>query len=137
MEERSGDFVVGAGTRESKGLVILLLEVIGSPRAGLELVEAAGDLVAENARFNKWIIARKPNSTSVELWNLAALARNHEKALLIVWNRYQSATDEILDARCHELIELLRAQRDELRRSRESDAVFYQDPDMPRELLDW
>ncbi|MGN9912251.1 hypothetical protein ACTMTJ_32405 [Phytohabitans sp. LJ34] len=124
-------------TPESKGLTALLSEIMASARVGLDLVEAAGELAAENARYNKWVHGRKPTSTSAELWNLAALARKHEEALSITWDRYQVAADEIRTERGHELIELLSAQQDELRRSRESDAVFHQDPDMPPELLDW
>ncbi|MEV0567473.1 hypothetical protein [Dactylosporangium sp. NPDC050588] len=125
------------GIRRTKGLVATLLEMIDSPKAGLDLVEAAAELVAEDARFNKWVFARKPNSSSVDLWNLAALARSQGAAALTAWHRYESATRELGDARCRELIELLRAQRDELRRTRESDVISYQDPEMPHELLDW
>ncbi|MDG4792896.1 hypothetical protein [Micromonospora sp. WMMD1082] len=122
--------------REGKGLFALLLGVIGSPKAGLELVEVAAELVAENARFNKWVFARKSRSSSIDLWNLAALARRHEEDLSAAWNGYQLAGDELRNQRFRELINLLNAQRDSLRECREYDSVAYQDPAMPRELLD-
>jgi hypothetical protein len=125
------------GISQSKGLLTTLLEVIGSAKAGPELVEAAGELVAENARFNMWVFARKPNSTSADLWNLAALSRSQAEAASIAWKRYQCAADESVNVRCSELIKLLQTQRDELRRNRESDVVSYRDPEMPRGLYDW
>ncbi|MEU8216262.1 hypothetical protein AB0C47_10900 [Micromonospora taraxaci] len=123
--------------REGMDVVAPLLNMIGSPEAGLDLVEVAAELVAENARFNKWVFARKSRSSPVDLWNMAALVRGHERDLSAAWSGFQSASDDLRTRRYRELIELLKAQRDSLRDCRECDAIAYQDPAMPRELLDF
>ena len=127
----------GAGGSGSKSATALLNEVIGSPLADLDLIEAAAELVAEDARFNRWVLARKPESTTVELWNLAAQARSHAESLANSWSNYMSADPPMREAGRQGFIDLMRAQRSELQRDRESNTVRFQDPDMPSELLDW
>jgi len=113
----------------------VLQDIIGSRLVGLGVLEAAGEMVAEDARFTMWVLARKPRSTSAELWNMAAFSDVQHKALAEAWDGYRFGGRDNRPVHAAELIEVLRAQKAELVRWRESDTIEYSDPAMPQEIL--
>lgn len=119
------------------GLIPLMAEMIRSDAAGLDLVEAAGELIAENARFNSWTFSNKSDFTSADLWNLAPLSRKLLSDSTLAWNDFLVTRGGARDVKYAELIELLRGHRSQLREVRSSGVVAFRDPGMPPDLLDW
>ena len=121
---------------EATDLVAMLATMTTSTAVGLDLVEVVGELIAEDARFNKWVFSRKADSTAVELWNLAALASKHAEGCTFAWNAFLAASGESRHTKYRELVELLRGYRAHLQEIRQTGVVDFRDPDMPAELLE-
>ncbi|MFI6231372.1 hypothetical protein ACIBCR_29150 [Micromonospora echinospora] len=127
--------MVDDGPRNN-GLLPVLAEMLGSASVGLDLVEAAGELAAENARFNAWVLTKKADLTSVDLWNLASLSGKILSDSNQIWTDFLSAEGSVKEAKYRELVELLHAQRTQLWEVRSSNVITFCDPGMPPELLD-
>jgi hypothetical protein len=111
--------------------------MVTSASAGLDLLEAAGELIAEDARFNRWIHSRKSTFSAKELWNLAALARNAQSECANTWDGYiSSATGAERATRQQEVLELLASYKSRMQSTRQTGIVGFDDPDIPEELLD-
>jgi len=105
-----------------------MIEMLRSPRATLITVAAVGDLLAEHARFNIWVLQRKRRSTSVEMWNQASLLEHCDAACSAAWRQFQATTG---DGGQQALVSVLSAAVEQLQASRINDAVAFADPDMP------
>lgn len=130
-----------SGAEQAKGLVYLMVRIIESPRSGLDLVELAGELIAETARFNVWVLGRKSRSTTAELWNMAALEDKCLADCSSAWDTYSTAADSTIagdrPSSRAELRSTMRSATDQLRAARIDDSAEFDDPDMPEELRGW
>jgi hypothetical protein len=122
------------------GLVHLMVTIIESPRAGLDLVEAAGELIAETARFNISALQRKPDATERELWNLATVEDRCMTECTSAWDSYCGAADN--DPAGRERLRwavqsAIGLATERLRAARTGDPAGFEDPDLPEELLGW
>lgn len=116
----------------AKGLAGVMVEIIGSPASGLYLVEAAGELIAENARYNMWAYERKPRSTAPDLWNMTAILKRCVEDCSSAWEGHAKSADK--SASLEELMGVLRHATERLRTVRVNDAIDFDDPDMPDEV---
>jgi hypothetical protein len=113
-------------------MVDLMIDILRSLEIGLGTVELAGELIAEDARYNAWVYGRKPRSTEAELWNIVVWAHRLQKTCEDAWKRFASASDA---PRVREdLQSTLRSVTERLRAARISDAVEFDDPDMPDDI---
>jgi len=101
----------------------VLQDIIGSRLVGLGVLEAAGEMVAEDARFTMWVLARRPRSTPEERSGVDALIEAQHRALSVAWDGYRFGGRDNRPARAGDLIEVLRAARAELVHWRESDSI--------------
>jgi hypothetical protein len=119
--------------QQATGLVQLMMRIIESPGSGLDLVELAGELVAETARFNVWVLGRKSRSTAHELWNIASLEDRCFDDCSSAWDRYATELGDKSSSR-DQLRSTMRSVTDRLRAARTGDSVEFEDPEMPEEL---
>lgn len=121
---------------EGETLAGLLATVVRSPSVGLHVVELAGELIAEHARFNKWAYERKSRSTAIELWNIAALADGCYSDCLSAWRNFVTASAD-KQGKLDEFQAVVSVSLNKLRSAREDDSVDFDDPSMPQELREW
>lgn len=120
------------GSAQVKGLTELMAVIAQSPSAGLGVVELAGELMAENARFNQWAYDRKTRSTARDLWNISAILNSCASDCLSAWRVYSRSGDKA--ASRDVMLEVLRSTTSRLRESRLNEAIEFDDPSMPEEL---
>ena len=109
-----------------------MIEILQSLAIGLRIVELAGELIAEHARFHAWVYARKPRSTEAELWNLAVWDDRCESECKEAWKRFEAASD-VPQVR-EELCSTLRSVAERFRAARANDGIDFDDPDMPEDI---
>lgn len=95
------------------------------------IIEAAGELMAEDARMHSWMSTHVRDLSEVERWNVDALARVHLHACRDVWEQYRAMSREERTAGHARVLEVFNGVRAELRTIRETGRVDYRDPAMP------
>ena len=117
-------------------LTALLIDMITSRQGTNRIVEAAGELIAENARYNMWYRGRKGRSTLRELWNAAALGRLLTRECEAAWQAFvELGRDERREGQ-ERLVRVVNGAAERLRTVRTTDHVDYEDPDITDDLAE-
>ncbi|MFI6098074.1 hypothetical protein ACIA8G_21150 [Lentzea sp. NPDC051213] len=122
---------------EVPAMVPLLVKIAQSPRIGLSVLEVTGEMIAEDARLNMWILERKSSIGAVALWNLVGLRSEVKDAINRAWNEHENSADSSERVqRTENLLAVFRSGLDRIRQVRATGVVDYEDPDMPPEIAE-
>lgn len=78
----------------------MAIRVLASPCASNEVAEAVGELVAEHARFNMWVVGTaKRTLDDVAFDEVLELAENVETSTSAAWARWEGRQEDIAERR--------------------------------------